>query len=203
MPRPTFLPSALEPRLLAGEELVVADHLHRLVEDRLVVAAVVDQRREVLEDDLVVVREGVGGQEVATPDLGPVEPQLARRQVEQPLDDEHPMLAAGAAVGGDDRQGGEDGGELRVVVGDVVGAEQGALAVDRHGQPVGVVGAGVVQVDVLDAEDPALGVDGDLGCRGVWLRSWVVAVKFSSRSSIHLIGRPSCIDSQGTTTSSG
>ena len=86
-------------RLLLGEERVVADHLGRLLEHRQVVAAVVGERGEVLEDDAVVVRELVGRQEVAAADLDPVEAELARREVEQPLHHEHAVLAAGAAYG--------------------------------------------------------------------------------------------------------
>ena len=74
-----------QPRLLVAHELLVADHLGRLLERRQVVAAVVDERRGVLEHDLVVVRETVGREQVAPADLDAVDPQLARREVEQPL----------------------------------------------------------------------------------------------------------------------
>ena len=83
--------------------------LQRLVEHRLVIAAVVFERREVLIDDLVVVGERVGRNEIAPPDLGAVDAQLVRGDVEQPLDHEHAVLAAGAAIGRDDRLVGEDG----------------------------------------------------------------------------------------------
>ena len=107
-PMPTALARGAQARLLLAQEIVVADHRQRLVEQRLVVAAVVDQRREVLEDDLVIVRELVGREQVAPADLGAVDAQLARRQVEQPLDHEDAVLAPGAAVGRDDRLVGED-----------------------------------------------------------------------------------------------
>ena len=64
---------------------------------------------EVLEEDPVIVRELVGREQVAAADLDPVEAQLARRQVEQPLHHEHAVLAAGAAHRRDDRLVGEDG----------------------------------------------------------------------------------------------
>ncbi len=95
-------------RLLLGEEVAVADHLQRLVEDRLVIAAVVGERREVLIDDLVVVRESIGRDEVAPADFGPVDFEFVRRDVQEPLDDEDAVLPAGAAVRRDDRLVGED-----------------------------------------------------------------------------------------------
>ena len=73
------------------------------------------------------------------------------------------MLPAGAAHRRDDRLGGEDGGEVAVVVRDVVRPEQRALAVDRDREPVRVVGPGVVQEHVLDAEDAAVARHRDLG----------------------------------------
>src|SRR5947209_8803194 len=50
---------------------------------------------------------------------------------------------------------GEKRCERRIIGRYHIGAEQGALAVDRHRQPVGIVGAAVMQEHVLDAEDPA------------------------------------------------
>src|SRR6516162_4794063 len=65
-----------------------------------------------------------------------VESKLARGDVQQPLDDKHPVLTAGAAIGRDDRKRGEDRGEPAVIGGQEVRAEQRALAVERHGQAV-------------------------------------------------------------------
>src|SRR5258708_34102457 len=45
-------------RLLFAEEMLVADQLERLVEDRLVVPPVVLERLEVLLDDPLIVRKG-------------------------------------------------------------------------------------------------------------------------------------------------
>src|SRR2546426_469929 len=142
--------------LLLAQEAFVIDGLERLVERRLVVAAVVRERRGVLEQDLVVERELVGPEQVLATDLGAVEPKLLGREVQEPLDDEHAVLAPRAPHGGDDRLVREDRGELALVARDVVGTEEGALAVDRNREPVGIVGAGVVQEHVAHAEDLAV-----------------------------------------------
>src|SRR5207245_10584373 len=68
----------------------------------------------------------------------------------------HPVLAPRAPRRRDERLVGEDRGELALVARDIVGAEQGALTVDRHGEAVGIVGAGVVQEHVAYAEDFAV-----------------------------------------------
>ncbi len=104
----------------------------------------------------MVVRKPIRPEEIAFADLHAIDAELARRDVQQPLADEHAMLAAGAAHRRDDRLVGEDGRERAVVVLDVVRAEQRALRVDRDGQPVRIVGAGVEQEHVLDAEDPSV-----------------------------------------------
>ena len=104
-----------------------------------------------------------GGIEIAPPDFGAVDVEFMRGDIEQPLHDEHAVLAAGAAIRRDDRQVGEDRGEGAVVVRHDIGPEQGALAVDRHRQAVGIVGAGIVQEHVLDAEDAAVGGERHLG----------------------------------------
>jgi hypothetical protein len=50
-----------------------------------------------------------------------------------------------------------------VVVRHDIGAEQGTLAVNRYRQPIGIVGAAVMQEHVLDAENPAVFGKRDLG----------------------------------------
>ncbi len=77
-----------------AQELLVADHLGGPLERWQIVAAVVNQRRRVLEHDLVVVREAVGAEQVALPDLDAIDAELLRRDVEQLLAHEHAMLLA-------------------------------------------------------------------------------------------------------------
>ena len=66
-------------RLLLGNECAIADRLQCLIENLAIIATVVMQRREILIDDVVVVGESVGRDEVPPSDLGAVEPKLARR----------------------------------------------------------------------------------------------------------------------------
>ena len=160
---PTCRPCGAQPRLLLGEEAAIADHVERLVEHGLVIAAVVFERREILIDQLVVVGECIGRNEIAPPDVGAVEFELVRGDVHEPLDHEHAVLAAGAAVGRHDRLVGEDSREGALVIFDHVRTEDRDLAVDRHGQPIGIVRAGVVQERVLDAEDAPVARERDLG----------------------------------------
>ena len=155
-------PGGARRRLLLGQEPVPADALERLAQRRLVVSAVVGERREVLIDDVVNVRELVRPQEIAPPDFDPIEPQLPGGEVEQALDDEDAVLASGAAVGGHDRLVGEHRGELAVVRRHAVGTEQRALAVERHGEAVRVVRAGIVQEAIPKPEDGAILAQRDL-----------------------------------------
>ena len=46
----------------------------------------------------MVVRERIGRNQVAPPDLRAVDAELMRGEIEQPLDHEHAVLAAGAAI---------------------------------------------------------------------------------------------------------
>jgi hypothetical protein len=66
------------------------------------------ERREVLIDELVLIRKRILRNEIAAADFGPIDIERLRGKVEQPLDHKHAMLAAGTAIGRDDRQVGED-----------------------------------------------------------------------------------------------
>ena len=101
--------------LLVVDERLVVDELQRLVENGLVVAAVVHQRREVLIEDLVIVREVLRVEEVPPADLDGGEAELIGGEVEQALDHEDAVLASRAAVGSDECLGREDRGELALV----------------------------------------------------------------------------------------
>ena len=68
------------------------------------------------------------------------------------------MLPAGTSIWGHNRLISENGRERAFIVGNMVGTEQRALAIDRHGQAIGIVCARIVQKRVLDAEDaPVVG----------------------------------------------
>jgi len=68
-------------RLLLSDKFAIPDGVQSLVENRAVIAAIVVQRREILVDDLVVLGERVGRNEIAPADLGAVESKLARGDV--------------------------------------------------------------------------------------------------------------------------
>ena len=93
----------------------VADHLERLVERRLVVAAVVRQHA-----DAGVVGEIVRLDEVLAPHLGRIDPDLARDQIDDALDHEGRLGPARAAVGVDHRRVGVDAVHVDEDVGDLV-----------------------------------------------------------------------------------
>ena len=142
------LAGSLPPRLFHACELFIADQFQRAVEGRCVVAAVVDERREVLENDLVVVGELIRADEVVAADRYTIDRQLASGDVEQTLDDKDAVLTTGAAIRCNDRLVGEDAGELGVVMRYHIGTEDRALAADGKGQAIGSIGAGVVQKGV-------------------------------------------------------
>ncbi len=131
-------------------------------------------------------------------------PQLVRRDIEQPLDHEHAVLPARAPIRRHDRQCREHRGEGAVIVRHHVGSEQRALAVDRDGQPVRIVGAGIMQEDVLDAKDAAFCASSAISASWIWPRSWVVATEMLE-PVFDPFHRPlaAAIATHGTTTSSG
>src|SRR4029079_9120783 len=120
--------------LLLAQEPLIADRVERLVQGWDIVAAVVGERREVLIDDLVVVREGIRRDEVAPADFGSIKADLACSDVEQPLHYEHAVLAACTTNRRDQSAIGEHRAEAAFVSGDVVAAEERALAVERDRQ---------------------------------------------------------------------
>ena len=129
-------PGLAKPRLFLAYEPFVVDDACGLFHRRQVVAAVIDQRRRVLEHDLVIVRKPVGTKQIAFADLDAIDAEIPGANIEQALDHEHTMLPPGTANGCDERLVGEDGRELTLVVDDVVGTEQRALTVDRDRQAV-------------------------------------------------------------------
>ena len=76
--QPDALARGAQSRLLLGHKLVIPDHFGGSLQRGQVVAAVVGERREVLVDDLVIVGELVGCNQVALAYLHTVDAQLAR-----------------------------------------------------------------------------------------------------------------------------
>ena len=144
-------------------KFLVPDQLKRFFKDGCIVAAVVYQRCKVLVNDFVVVRKRIGRNEVAAADLIAVYAKSRSCEVQQALHYKHAMLAAGAAIRRDDCLGGEHGCELAVIMRHVVDAQQRALAVKRHGQPIRIIGAGIMQKDIMYANDAAILADCNFG----------------------------------------
>ncbi len=132
-------------RLRFAEKFIITDHFLHFVQRRVIIAAVVPQRGKILENDFVVVGEFVGWNEIAVADFGAVDPQLFGGNVEQTLHDKDAVLPACAAIGRDDGFVGKNADEFAVISGNIIAAKQRALAVERHGQSIGGVGAGVVE----------------------------------------------------------
>src|ERR1051326_6961929 len=85
--------AALARRVALGDEPVVVGELYRLVERFFIVAGIV------LDAGRRLIRKLFGSDEVLPPDLHPIDAQIARGLVDQPLDIEHRLRPARAAVG--------------------------------------------------------------------------------------------------------
>ena len=109
----------------------------------------------------MVVRHLVGLDEVGRPDLGPVAVQVGGDRVHGPLHGEGRLGPAGAPVGGDDHRVGVEGAELGPVGARLVGAEQLGRGDDGDDDPVGGVGAVVVEELHVQAEQAAVVVEAD------------------------------------------
>src|SRR5271166_869253 len=92
-----------QPRLFILDEALVVDESEHPVQRSFIIAAVIFERREILIDNLVVVRERVRRNEVAASDLDAIDSQLTSGEIHQPLNDEHTVLATGATIGRDGR----------------------------------------------------------------------------------------------------
>src|SRR5262249_3965669 len=84
------------------DKFVIINSFERVVEQRFIVAAVIHQRRKILIDDVVVIRELIRRDEIASADFGAVDVQLLRSNIQRPLDNEHTMLTSRAPIWCDD-----------------------------------------------------------------------------------------------------
>src|SRR5207245_8830338 len=87
-------------RRLERAVLVIPEKLERLVDRRWKVRGVIADRRAVLVLHSWPIRHLVGADEIPAPDLGGIETELPRADVEHPLEDERRFGTAGAPVGG-------------------------------------------------------------------------------------------------------
>ena len=150
-PMPTLSPAGLRAQLL-----------ERLLQQRRIVAAVVDDHVAVLPRDADLVGKLVGLDEVAPAHLGPVEAELGGDRVQRALHDEACVRAAGAAIGRRRRRVRVHVAEANAVVRHPVRAGHLGRGDDRQDDPVGRVGAAVVDEVVVEREHPAVVVEADL-----------------------------------------
>ena len=126
------------------------------------------------------VRHFRGANQVAAPHLGAVDPEVARRQFDQPLTEERPLVAAGRAIGargglvGQQRRHGHP--HVRHAIWTGEGLRQGA----RLNEAIGAhIGAEIDEDLAAHPEDRAVGSAGDLnlaiGLAGVIHRDQVLA----------------------------
>ncbi len=133
---------------------------------------------------------------------GAINFELFCRKVQHSLDDKHAMLASRAAIRRDDGLVGEDCCEFTVIVFDIVRSKQGTLAVEwaRSSHRVRTHPCHARKTSCTPRMWPSL--SNAISASWICPRSWVVATKFSARSSIHLTGRFNFIAAHGTSTSS-
>ena len=131
-------------------------------------------------------------------------PSRAAPSVHQPLADEVALGAAGRAQRARRRLVGDDRPEIAGVVRHAIGAgqERGA-ELGGHERGGAHVGADVGAHERAHAEDAAVARRSRSRPRTSTSRAWLVAMRFSRRSSIHRTGRPSFIAASGTRMSSG
>ena len=127
-------------------------------QQRRVVPAVVDDAPTVLPADPDLVREVTRLEEVAPPDLGPLEAKLAGDGIQRPLHHEAGVRPACAAIRG-------GGGGVRVegfkadpIARHPVRSRHLGRGDDRQDDPVRRVGAGIVDEVDVEPEQPALAV---------------------------------------------
>ena len=111
---------------LARREALVVGLRKRLIERGRKVAGVI------VHQDRSLVRKRLD--EVCAAELGGVAPRLTRRDLNQTLDDECRLRAAGAAIGVDRRGVGVDRVDLAIDIGDrVLARQQRRVKIRRHG----------------------------------------------------------------------
>src|SRR4051794_11616499 len=64
-------------RLLLLQEILIVDGIKRLLQNRRIVSTIINERRKILINDLIVVWKGIGRDKVATADFGAIEADLA------------------------------------------------------------------------------------------------------------------------------
>ena len=146
-------------RLELVDKLVVTNLFESIIQQRLVIPAVVYKRNKILVNDLVIVRKFIGRDEIPPPDFSAVNIQFFSCQVEHPLDDKDPMLPPRTSIRRNDGFIGEDCSKRTVIVLNVVQTEHIGLCIDRDSQAIRIVSASVMEKDIVDTEDVTILVE--------------------------------------------
>ena len=137
--------------------------------------------------------------------LGRIDRQLARADLDQPLDHEGRLRPAGAAIGVDRHGVGVDRVDLAIDRRDLVLArQQRGVEIGRHRRREGRhVGAEIG--DGLDLAAPVIlpSASNAISAWVTWSRPCASARNASLRSQTHFTGRPTRFDAHSATTSSG
>ncbi len=140
-----------------------AEHLERALQERRVVAAVVDDAVAVLPDDPAeVVWKLVRLDQVAAANLDAVESKLGGDRIERPLHHETRMRAAGAAIRRRGRGVGVHVAEPHSVIGHAIRPRHLGGADDRQDDSVRRVSAAVVDEVVAECQHFAFAIEADL-----------------------------------------
>ncbi len=134
----------------------------RGVETAMIVAAVIGHGRAVARLHAGHIGEAIARHEARAPHLGAVELQFARHAVGEALQHEGRVGTAGAAHRRGRHLVGEDGVERDVERLQRVGAGERPHAGERQDQPIGHIGAVVVQAAAAHAAHAAAGIGRDL-----------------------------------------
>ena len=110
----------------------------------------------------VCTGNSAGVKQVLAANLRRIHLQFLRSDIQHAFHDEHAFRAACAAHGSDHHFVGEDHADLGVEIRYPVIVDRMGLGIQRNGHPVGVIGTGIVIEDVLESQDGAVFLEGDL-----------------------------------------
>ena len=168
-----------------------------------IIAAVVDQRLAVAENQADLVGHLLGLDEIARAHLGAIELELARDAVDQPLHGEHRLRPAGATHRRGRHLVGEHHHGFEPIGRNHVGTRHRRRGDIGHDDAPRHEGAAVVQHAAAHARESSPSASTAMAMSQYWSRSWVAHKKCSRRSSIHFTGRPSFSAAAGIAASSG
>ena len=141
---------------LALAPLVVVDQGQRAAEGAGEIRRVVRDGRAVLVDEAGLVRHQRGRDEVAQPQLGGIDAQLARAQIHQALHDEVGLGPARAAIGAVHRLVGDHALALAAEMRHAIGRAEVVHRVEREALALDGIGADVGQERIVHRHDGSI-----------------------------------------------